>query len=167
MGRPNRTAPGGWIDHVLNRANAGMPTFTKDQDFIAFETVLVEAVARTGTRLLSYCLMGNRWHSGTAAEKELLSAWPIRRSPGWLEHVNAPQRDAELTAIRRSVNRGTPFGTETWAATATKSLGLEITISFVHVLLPFGPIRLHAGGSQVWKLRLPALLSCQTLAPSA
>jgi putative transposase len=70
----------------------------------------------------------HRWHSGTAAEKELFSAWPIRRSPGWLEHVNSPQTDAELTAIRRSVNRGTPFGTEAWAATATKSLGLEITI---------------------------------------
>ena len=68
-----------------------------------------------------------RWHSGTAAEKELLSAWPIRRSPGWLEHVNSPQTDAELTAIRRSVSRGTPFGTEAWATTATKSLGLEIT----------------------------------------
>ena len=79
-------------------------------------------------RELDCCLMGNRWHSGTAAEKELLSAWAIRRSPGWLEHVNSPQTDAELTAIRRSVNRGTPFGTEAWAATATKSLGLEIPI---------------------------------------
>ena len=46
MGRPNRTAPGGWGDHVLNRANARMPIFTKDQDFIAFETVLAEAVVR-------------------------------------------------------------------------------------------------------------------------
>ena len=43
---------------MLNRAKARLPIFTKDEDFIAFETVLQEAVARTGTRLLSYCLMG-------------------------------------------------------------------------------------------------------------
>ena len=53
MRRPKRSAPGGWIYHVLNRGNARMPIFTKDEDFIAFETVLEEAVARTGTRLLS------------------------------------------------------------------------------------------------------------------
>ncbi|MEZ6035767.1 MAG: hypothetical protein R3C17_21930 [Planctomycetaceae bacterium] len=47
-----------------------MPIFTKDEDFIAFETVLEEAVARTGTRLLSYCLMGNHWH---------LVVWPQER----------------------------------------------------------------------------------------
>jgi hypothetical protein len=32
---------------MLNRTNARMPIFTKDEDYIAFETVLEEAVART------------------------------------------------------------------------------------------------------------------------
>lgn len=213
MGRPKRSAPGGWVYHVLNRANARMPIFTKDEDFIAFESVLEEAVARTGTRLLSYCLLGNHWHlvvwpreddelsrfvgwltlthtqrwhahrkstgsghvyqgrfksfpvqdddhfltvcryvernalraklvkraedwrwsslyrwySGTAEEKALLSAWPLRRSAGWLAHVNSPQTETELAAIRHSVQRGSPFGDENWATTATKKLGLEIT----------------------------------------
>ena len=39
-----------------------MPIFTKDEDFIAFEKVLEEAVAHTETCLLSYCLMSNHWH---------------------------------------------------------------------------------------------------------
>ena len=69
----------------------------------------------------------HRWSSGIAVEKKLLSPWPMRRNAGWLEHVNSPQTDAELAAIRRSVNRGSPFGDETWATTATKKLGLEIT----------------------------------------
>jgi putative transposase len=69
----------------------------------------------------------HRWYSGTADEKNLLSAWPLRRSTGWLEHVNSSQTDAELTALRRSVNRGSPFGDETWATSATRKLGLEIT----------------------------------------
>ncbi len=62
MGRPKRLAPGGWVYHVLNRPNARMPICTKDEDFAAFERVLEEAVARTRTRLLSYCLMENHWH---------------------------------------------------------------------------------------------------------
>jgi len=41
--------------------------------------------------------------------------------------VNSPHSEAELAAIRRSVNRGSPFGDETWATTAIKKLGLEIT----------------------------------------
>ena len=84
--------------------------------------VLEEAIDRTGTRLLSY-----RWSCGTSAERKILSPWPIRRSPGWLEYVNKPQTDAEFAALRRSVNRGSPNGDETWSATATESLGLEIT----------------------------------------
>ena len=68
-----------------------------------------------------------RWYSETAAEKELLPAWPLRRNAGWLEHVTSLHSEAKLAAIRRSVNRGSPFGDETWVTTATKKLGLEIT----------------------------------------
>ena len=213
MGRPKRAAPGGWVYHVLNRANGRLPIFEKGEDYAAFERVLEEAIDRTGTRLLSYCLMNNHWHllvwpredgelsrfvgwltlthtqrwhahrrnagtghlyqgrfksfpvqedehfltvcryvernalradlvgraeqwrwsslyrwsCGRSAEQKILSPWPIRRSPGWLEYVNKPQTDAELAALRRSVNRGSPNGDETWSATATESLGLELT----------------------------------------
>jgi len=44
-----------------------------------------------------------------------------------VEHVDSLQTDAQLAAIRRSINRGSPFGDETWATTASKQLGLEIT----------------------------------------
>jgi putative transposase len=43
--------------HVLNRANARMTIFAKAEDFAAFEPVLEEAVERTKTRLLAYCVM--------------------------------------------------------------------------------------------------------------
>ena len=62
MGRPKRATPGGMIYHVLNRANARLPIFESEGDFLAFETVLAEAVERTKTRLLCYCLMNNHWH---------------------------------------------------------------------------------------------------------
>ena len=43
------------------------------------------------------------------------------------EHVNAPQTEAELAAIRRSVVRGQPFGGEAWAAKVARQMGLEHT----------------------------------------
>lgn len=198
----------------MNRANARLPIFEQDEDYAAFERVLEEAVERTGTRLLSYCLMPNHWHlvvwphedgelsrfagwltlthtqrwhahrhsagtghlyqgrfkslpvqeddhfltvcryvernplraklvtraerwrwsslyrwsRGTTQEQRLLSPWPVRRSPGWLEHVNEPQTDAELESLRRSVLRGCPYGDPTWSTAAVESLDLASTI---------------------------------------
>ncbi len=46
MGRPHRAAEGGYVYHVLNRANARMRIFDDDADYEAFETVLAQAVAQ-------------------------------------------------------------------------------------------------------------------------
>ena len=67
MGRPGRGADGGLIYHVLNRANARMTIFEKPEDYAAFERVLEEAVERTKTRLLAYCVMFNGLASGPLA----------------------------------------------------------------------------------------------------
>jgi putative transposase len=80
MGRPKRAADGGIIYHVLNRANARLPIFEKDGDYEAFEQILEEAVERTETRLLAYCILHNHWH---------LVVWPredgeLSRFTGWL-----------------------------------------------------------------------------------
>ncbi len=80
MGRPHRAAEGGYVYHVVNRANARMTIFADDGDFEAFEKTLLQAVERSGTRLLAYCLMPNHWH---------LVVWPredgeLSRFMGWL-----------------------------------------------------------------------------------
>ena len=63
MGRPLRIALGGYVYHVLNRANARSRIFHKDKDFLAFEQILGEALEHVpGMRLLSYCIMPNHWH---------------------------------------------------------------------------------------------------------
>ena len=80
MGRPRRAADGGLIYHVLNRANARMRIFQKPDDYAAFERVLEEAVERTKTRLLAYCVLSTHWHwsSGRKEDGEL------SRFTGWL-----------------------------------------------------------------------------------
>jgi len=42
--------------------------------------------------------------------------------------VNRAQTQAELEALRRSVNRGTPFGSVPWQVRTAKRLGLESTL---------------------------------------
>jgi putative transposase len=62
MGRALRAVAGGYVYHVLNRANARMRIFDKPKDYEAFENILTEAVERVKMRVLAYCVMPNHWH---------------------------------------------------------------------------------------------------------
>jgi putative transposase len=80
MGRALRAAEGGWVYHVLNRANGRLPLFEADGDYQAFQRILSEALAYQPTRVLACCLMPNHWH---------LVLWPradgeLSRFVGWL-----------------------------------------------------------------------------------
>jgi putative transposase len=46
----------------------------------------------------------------------------------WPALVNQPQTDAELEAIRRSVVRGQPYGSDAWVRATAQDLGLESTL---------------------------------------
>ena len=46
----------------------------------------------------------------------LLDPWPLPRPPGWAEAVDRPETPQELAALRRSVQRGAPFGAAGWVA---------------------------------------------------
>jgi putative transposase len=78
MPRTARNAPGGLIYHVLNRANGRLRLFKKEDDFLAFERVLLLAHRRVPIRILDWCVMSNHWH---------LVLWP--------------KEDGELTAFMR------------------------------------------------------------------
>jgi putative transposase len=45
-----------------------------------------------------------------------------------LQVVNKPQSEAELEALRRSVSRGRPDGSEVWVQDIVQRLGLQATI---------------------------------------
>ncbi len=97
MGRPRRVALGGWVYHVLNRANARLALFERPDDYAAFERILVQGIERYRPRLLAYCLMPNHWH---------LLLWPeqddvLSQFVGWVT----------LTHTQRlHVHRGTVGG---------------------------------------------------------
>ena len=50
------------VYHVLNRVVGKQKLFRKDEDYLAFERVLVESLEKRQMRILSYCLMPNHWH---------------------------------------------------------------------------------------------------------
>lgn len=214
MPRRPRVATGGLVYHVLNRRVGRAPLFETEKDYTAFERILEEAIARTGMRLLAYCLMPNHWHlllwprgdhelsetlrwltvthtqryhafhntagsgplyqgrfksfpvqadehflavaryvernalrahlvrraenwhwgspwryhQGEPKAKALLSAWPVPRPRHWLASLNRAETARELEALRRSVNRGSPFGNPPWQTRTAKRLSLESTL---------------------------------------
>jgi len=69
-----------------------------------------------------------RWLRGSADDQALLSAWPLPRKPCWVEHVNQPLTEAELTAVRRCVDRGAPYGAGAWHDRTVRDLNLETTL---------------------------------------
>ncbi len=62
MPRPRRTAPGGLVYHVLNRANGRRQIFAQAGDYRAFEETLAEVQERVPMRILAWCIMPNHWH---------------------------------------------------------------------------------------------------------
>ena len=62
MGRAKRIILGGYVYHVLNRANGGLRVFRKRGDFAAFEEILAQGLERVDMRICGYCIMSNHWH---------------------------------------------------------------------------------------------------------
>lgn len=62
MPRINRIDVGDVIYHVINRANARLQIFHKDEDYKLFEKVLEEAKEKFDMRVLAYQVMPNHWH---------------------------------------------------------------------------------------------------------
>ena len=59
---------------------------------------------------------------------EYLNVGPVPRPRTWIEYVNTPLTEAELARLRRSVARGTPFGSADWTERTAKRLGLEASL---------------------------------------
>lgn len=62
MSRRQRSAPAGWVYHVMNRAAGNQVLFKDPVDFRSFQRLLAQAQERYGMRIIAYCLMGNHWH---------------------------------------------------------------------------------------------------------
>jgi putative transposase len=62
MPRRPRVSTAGLFFHVINRSAKRARLFHDAVDYIAFERVLAEAIARSDMSLFAYCAMPNHWH---------------------------------------------------------------------------------------------------------
>jgi len=72
-----------------------------------------------------------RW-SSVSADRDghpTLTAGPLRRGPRWIESVNKPQTEAEVSRLRECIVRGRPFGSEAWQTYTATKLGLEASLN--------------------------------------
>jgi putative transposase len=65
-----------------------------------------------------------RLHGGA----DLLGRWPVAPPRDWSRRVNRPLPAGVLDALRCSVQRGQPFGSDRWVESAAKRLGLESSL---------------------------------------
>lgn len=84
MPRSPRTDIGGYVYHVLNRANARVQIFDDEKDYELFEAILEEAVRRYDMRLLAYCVMPNHWHLVVYPKKD----GDLSKFMGWLTNTH-------------------------------------------------------------------------------
>jgi putative transposase len=71
-----------------------------------------------------------------------LDPGPVPRSADWLEVVQEPHTEGEPERLRRSAQRGQPYGGHSWVVGTAKALGLEAT------LRPVGRPRKPTGGEE-------------------
>jgi len=71
-----------------------------------------------------------RWSSAAPAQagKPPLDPGPVPRPATWLEHVQAPQTEAELEALRESIRRRRPYGQSGWSERTAQALGLQSSL---------------------------------------
>jgi putative transposase len=58
-----------------------------------------------------------------------LDPGPAARHAEWLDYVATPQTEAELLALRRCVERCSPYGSAAWAERTAAELGLESSLN--------------------------------------
>ena len=63
-----------------------------------------------------------------AGGSDLLSPSPVPLPSQWTKLVNQPQTEAEVAAVRESIRRGKPYGSERWTNLAATKLGLQSTL---------------------------------------
>jgi len=75
-----------------------------------------------------------RWSSvwrrekGNSEQKKLLSPWPISEPKNYLTWLNESQSKNEGEALKKSTERGSPYGNDSWLQTIVKKFKLENTI---------------------------------------
>jgi putative transposase len=115
------------LGHVYQGRYKSFPV-EEDEHFLA----VVRYVERNALRA-NLVLRAEEWRwsslwrrgRGGAEEKAVLAGWPVDLPGDWVARVNRADNEKELEALRRSIQRGRPYGGGEWQRQIAKRLGLE------------------------------------------
>lgn len=65
---------------------------------------------------------------GDEKQKKLLGEWPVNIPRDYIDLVNINQTEKELDFLRCSVNKGKPYGSESWVNRMIKTFNLKSTL---------------------------------------
>ncbi|MDP2655271.1 MAG: transposase [bacterium] len=73
---------------------------------------------------------GSAWRRirGTKEQKKLLDEMPTELPDNYVEWVNTDERSDDLELVRNSVNKGVPYGMDTWVENMVAKYHLESTL---------------------------------------
>jgi putative transposase len=69
-----------------------------------------------------------QWSSAASSKGAALHQWPIPRPQAWAEWVNVDEQHEQVEALRRSVVKGQPFGSEPWTKQMVTRWNLGMTL---------------------------------------
>lgn len=69
-----------------------------------------------------------RWSSAGPRGSVPLHAWPMERPADWLDWVNEGEATEQLSAVRKSVTKGQPFGSALWVEQMVTHWNLGATL---------------------------------------
>ena len=70
----------------------------------------------------------HRREKGSIEQKKLLSKWPIDMPRDYIKLVNEPQTNTEVETLRCSVNKGKPYGSDSWVNKMIVKFSLGATL---------------------------------------
>ncbi len=116
--------------HLYQGRFKSFPVQTDEHFLTVCRYVERNALAARAVRRAEDWRWGSLWarRQGGKELKDLLSDWPVDRPRNWGRLVNEPMSAKELAAVRTSMTRNRPFGSEEWQQNAAASLGLLHTL---------------------------------------
>jgi len=101
----------------------------------AYYITLIKYIERNPVRagLVRNCedwQWGSAWRRihGTLQQKKFLAPLPIPLPRGYRRWINTPEKEDDLRQIRKSVNKGIPYGKERWVDRMVTKYHLESTV---------------------------------------
>jgi putative transposase len=120
--------------HVYQSRYKSFPVETDDYFYQVLRYVERNALRANLVERAEDWRWSSLWHRAQSGSSlgPLLSDWPLPRPRDWTQHVNKPQTEAELQAIRQALQRGRPLGKTAWVKATAEQLGLESTLRAPH-----------------------------------